>query len=449
MERIEIPAQAAEVLGRLEGAGHEAWLVGGCVRDSLLGRAPADWDVATGALPGEIEACFAGFPLVKAGLRHGTVGVVTEQGTVEVTTYRVDGLYQGHRRPDRVTFTARLEEDLARRDFTVNALAYHPSRGLRDCFGGGEDLRRGLLRCVGEPERRFREDALRVLRCLRFAATLGFKVEPSTARATLGGRGLLGVLSGQRVREELSKLLCGPGVRAVAEAYGPVLFAVLPELRPLAACGQETPYHQYGCWGHTLHAVECAPAQPLLRWAALLHDCGKPAVKTMEAGAAHFYGHAKAGRAVAGGILERLRFPGQEAEEILALVERHGEPLPMGETRVRRLLAAMGRAVFFRLLALMEADVSAQAPAYRATRLAMLAQARGLAEAILARGDCLSLAGLAVKGGDLLGLGYRPGPALGRALGRLLEEVLAGRLANEKPVLLARAREWLTLGPNM
>ncbi|WP_322174922.1 CCA tRNA nucleotidyltransferase [Acutalibacter caecimuris] len=447
--KIEIPAQAAAVLGRLERAGHQAWCVGGCVRDSLLGRSPADWDVATSALPAETAACFAGFTLVEAGRRHGTIGVVTGQGTVEVTTFRVDGGYTGHRRPQQVAFTPRLEDDLARRDFTVNAMAYHPDRGLRDCFGGEADLRRGLLRCVGEPERRFREDALRILRCLRFAATLGFAVEEATARAAQREKALLAALSGERVREELGRLLCGPWARPVLERYAAIAFTALPELRPLQGCGQETPYHLYDCWGHTLHVVEAVPPRPLLRWAALLHDCGKPAVKTLEGGIAHFYGHAKAGKAIASGLLERLRFSNQQADGILDLIGRHGEPLPMGETRIKRLLAALGKESFFDLLALIEGDVAAQAEAYRAPRLAMLAQARLLAREVLARGDCLTLAGLAVKGGDLLAVGYRPGPALGRALGRLLEEVLAGQLANEKPALLARAVVWLTQGPNM
>lgn len=442
------PPHALQVLSRLEARGFSAWFVGGCIRDSLLGRSPADWDIATTALPAQTAACFPECSTVTAGEKHGTVGIVTPGGVVEATTLRVDGAYTGHRRPEQVRFTSQLEEDLARRDFTINAMAWHPDRGLADCFGGEEDLRRGLIRCVGDPDRRFREDALRILRCLRFGAVLGFSVEEETRRAALDGRALLEAISGERIREELTKLLLGEGAGAVLAAYGPVIFTVLPELEPLSRCTQETPYHCYDCWEHTLHAVDGVPKDPVVRWAALLHDCGKPLVKSFGPdGRAHFYGHAGESVRLAGEAMARLRFSNREAEAVSALVERHGEPLPLSEKRLKRLLGALGREGLFRLLGLMEGDVSAQAPALRAERLALLEQARGRAEEILRRGDCLTRAGLAVTGRDLLELGFVPGKALGRALDALLEEVLGGGLQNERPALLARAGELLEGSP--
>lgn len=440
MQRIQPTAGAAEVLARLETAGYEAWYVGGCVRDSLLGRVPSDWDVATSALPEEVLLCFPGYTVVEAGRRHGTTGIVTPQGTVEATTYRVDGDYSDHRRPERVAFSRSLEDDLARRDFTVNAMAYHPARGLVDRFGGLDDLRKGIIRCVGNPTKRFGEDALRILRCLCFAAVLGFAIEPETLWAARERRGLLVEISGERIRAELTKLLCGPKALRVLQDCPEIIFSVLPELAPLYHCGQETPYHPYDCWDHTLYALHAAPTVPVLRWAALLHDCGKPQTKSFGPdGRAHFYGHAELGAELAARLLARLHFPKKEAEQISRLVRLHGQSLPVSEKRVKRLLADLGEAGFRQLFALVRADVSAQAEAFSAERLPMIRQAEELAERFLAEKACFTLQGLAVRGGDLLALGYIPGKRLGETLNVLLEEVVSERLPNEKHALLARA----------
>lgn len=441
---FSLPPYAGEVLEKLEAAGFEAWCVGGCVRDALLGRAPADWDVCTSAQPEQTKKALAAFSQAETGLRHGTVTAITSGGPVEITTFRREGAYSDRRRPDKVEFTACLEEDLLRRDFTINAMAWHPEKGLVDCFGGLEDLSQGRVRCVGEPIRRFEEDALRILRCLRFGAVLGFSVEEETGRAALACRELLGDISSQRIREELTKLLAGPEAVQVIRAYAPILFSALPELEPLSRCAQESPYHCYDCWEHTLHAVDAVPLEPVLRWAALLHDCGKPLVKSFGPdGWAHFWGHARESVRLAKGLMERLRFSNQEAEAVAELIEYHGEPLPLPEKRVKRLLARLGEEGLFRLLELMRGGVSAQAPALREKRLALLKEAEDLARDILRRGDCLGLPGLAVKGNDLIGLGYVPGKPLGQALNTLLGEVLSGELQNERPALLARAGELL------
>lgn len=437
---IQAPEYIQAILDRLEAAGHEAWCVGGCVRDALLEREPADWDVTTSALPEEILACFPDCTTVEVGRRHGTIGVVIPQGTVEVTTYRRDGEYLDHRRPESVAFSRWLEDDLSRRDFTVNAMAFHPVRGLVDRFGGREDLARKVLRCVGEPERRFREDALRILRGLRFAATLGFAMEAETARAAMACRELLAGISGERIREELTRTLCGDCALPVLEACAPIVFAALPELAPLYECGQETPFHRFDCWGHTIHAVAAAPATPALRWAALLHDCGKPQVKSFGPdGRAHFYGHARASAQIAREILARLRFPKKEAERIAVLVERHGQVLPISEKRMKKLLAALGGDGVKELLALVRADVLAQAEALAAGRLPLIEEAKAMAERLLAAGACLSRKDLAVNGRDLTTLGFPPGKALGQTLDALLEAVLAGELPNRREALLEAA----------
>lgn len=442
MESIVLPSHVKTVLDRLESRGFEAWCVGGCVRDSLLHRAPTDWDVTTAALPEEIKVCFEGFRVLDVGIKHGTVTVLLDGQSVEVTTYRSDGAYADHRHPDGVRFSRELRDDLSRRDFTVNAMAYHPERGLRDEFGGEADLRAGVLRCVGDPNRRFEEDALRILRCLRFSAALGFSIADETARALREKRGLLPCLSHERVREELTKLLCGKSAANVLREFSAVLFTVLPELAPMAGCGQENPYHQFNVWEHTLRVLDACPQEPVPRWAALLHDCGKPAVKSVdETGTAHFYGHEKVSAGLAGEILERLRFSNRERETVLDLVRLHGELHPIPEKRLKKLLGKYGEEQVLRLCGLSEADLSGQASWLYSRRIGSIRETEKLLTEILERKDCLTLRGLAANGNDLLEMGYEKGPSLGKALQILLDEVLAGKLPNQREALLGRAEE--------
>lgn len=444
MDKIEIslPKEVQELLRLLEAKGFEGWCVGGCVRDSLLGRAPGDWDVTTNALPEEIKDCFSQFSTIDTGLKHGTVTVILGGLPIEVTTYRSDGAYLDHRHPERVRFCPHLEDDLSRRDFTINALAYHPKQGLLDRFGGIEDLRCRLLRCVGDPERRFTEDALRILRCLRFSSVLGFSIDPFTGKALLEKSGLLSAVSPERIQAELSKLLTGAAAEQVLREYSPVLFSVLPELAPMKDCGQENPYHCFDVWEHSLHVLGAAAPDPFLRWAALLHDCGKPGCKFYDSDSvAHFYRHETESTAIAEQILLRLRFSRRDMETILALVRRHGEHPPLPEKRIKRLLAELEEENLFRLFALMKADLSAQAPHLYQERIGGILECEALAREILKRNDCLTLRQLAVNGHDLMELGIPPGPALGKLLNALLEEVLDGRLQNEKTALLARSGE--------
>ena len=447
-----VPAPARKALERLEAAGFAAYLVGGCVRDGLLGRTPGDWDIATAALPEQAEAVFAGERVIETGLKHGTVTVLLDGMPLEITTFRTESGYADHRHPDAVAFTASLTEDLARRDFTINAMARSRNGELIDPFGGRADLENKVIRCVGDPEARFTEDALRILRALRFASQLGFAIEPATAAAATELRRTLELVSRERVAAELTKLLCGPDARRVLTEYWPILAVPLPELDAMAGLDQRSKYHCYDVLTHCAAAVEAVPPEKLLRWAALLHDAGKPACFTVdEQGAGHFYGHAKPSAEIARSVLTRLRFDKDTIRRVSALVELHGYPIDppveagthnemaAAEKAVRKLIGRLGEEDFFRLLALKRADALAHHPDYR-SRTEACDRIERLARELLARQACFSLKDLAVNGGDLLALGFARGPALGAALNALLEGVLSGELSNEREKLLEAAR---------
>lgn len=435
---LSLPEPVNTALSRLEDAGFAAYVVGGCVRDALMGRTPGDYDITTDAAPEQTAAVFSGERVIETGLRHGTVTVLLRGQPLEITTFRVDGAYSDARHPDAVRFTLSLEEDLARRDFTVNAIAYSPRRGLIDPFGGAEDLRAGLLRCVGAPELRFREDALRILRCLRFSATLGFAIDPAAAAAAREERTLLGRVSAERVAEELKKLVCGPFVRRVVLTETDILGAVLPELLPMRGFDQRNKHHIYDILEHCAAACEAIAPEPVLRLAALLHDVGKPdCFFTDEAGVGHFYGHAERGAELADAILERLRFDRESREEIVALVRRHDLRIEPERRAVLRCLRRFGPDFFFRLLALKRADALAHASGPKTDeRLARYDALEALARESLSEAACFSLRSLAVNGHDLLAAGLS-GPAVGQALDALLDAVIDGRVPNEKDALLA------------
>ncbi len=396
------------VLRRLNDAGFAAWFVGGCVRDALLGRTPGDFDVATDALPEQVQAVFADRRVIPTGLRHGTVTVLLEQRAFEITTFRREAAYSDHRHPDSVSFTSSLEEDLARRDFTVNAMAWHPEHGLFDPFGGREDCEAGVIRCVGEPELRFREDALRILRALRFSSVLGFPIAPQTAAAAVLCRELLNFVSAERVAAELVKLLCGGDVLRVLLDFPEVLGVPVPELLPMLDFDQRNPHHCWDVYRHTALVTAAVPPEPALRLAALLHDAGKPACFRLDAqGVGHFYGHAEQSEILADRILRRLRLDRATAERVLRLVRLHDLPvLPPEEKTVKRLLNRLGEEDFFRLMALKRADNLAQHPDYR-DRQQSYDRIEALARQILESRACFSLKDLAVSGRDLLALGMR------------------------------------------
>lgn len=439
---LRIPAAVEEILERLEAAGFEAWCVGGAVRDALLGREAGDWDVASSAPPERVLALFAPRAL-PTGLQHGTVTVKTGPGAgVEVTTFRRDGIYLDGRRPEHVDFTGSIREDLSRRDFTVNAIAVNRRGEVLDPFGGRADLERRTLRAVGAAEERFREDGLRILRGLRFAARLGLEAAPETERALRRCAPLLERIAPERIRTELTGMLCGETVLPVLLAYPDVLGAPLPEILPCVGFDQRSRYHCWDVWEHTARAVAAAPPQPVLRWALLLHDLGKPDAFSLDGeGRGHFYGHWRRSAALAEGILDRLRFDNHSRKTILTLVERHDCELPLSEKSVRKNLARYGEEAVRALLAVKRADNLAQAPEYR-DRQVLIGQWEDLLNLVLQEGACFSLRQLAVRGGDLTALGLR-GPAVGRVLQALLDQVLDGKLPNDREILLHCVREEL------
>lgn len=437
---ISLPEQVQEILLRLEHAGYEAWCVGGAVRDALLGLTPGDWDVTSSAPPEAVLELFAPNAL-PTGLQHGTVTVGGGRG-VEVTTFRRDGEYLDNRRPDHVEFTSSLGEDLARRDFTVNAIAVNLRGELSDPFGGREDLAAGTLRAVGDPEKRFGEDALRILRGLRFASRLGFAIEPDTAGAIRRCAPLLNHIAPERIQTELTGILCGAHAVDVLLAYPDVLGVFLPEILPCVGFDQHSVYHCYDVWEHTARAVAAAKPQPILRWALLLHDLGKPSTFTMDGeGRGHFYGHWRESVPLGAAILDRLRVDNHSKRTILTLVERHDAPLTLSEKSVRRNLARYGEETLRLLLEVKRADNLAQAEPYR-DRQTLISQFEDLLELVLRSGACFSLRQLAVKGGDLTALGLR-GPAVGKALDELLELVIDGKLPNDRGILLEHIKEKL------
>ena len=433
------PAAVSAVLARLEQAGFAAYAVGGCVRDTLLQRVPEDWDVTTAARPEQVAALFAG-QCIPTGLPHGTVTVRQDGLPIEVTTFRADGPYSDHRRPDAVRFSRSLAEDLCRRDLTVNAMAMDRRGVVTDLHGGREDLRRGMLRCVGEPDRRFDEDALRIMRTLRFAAVLGFSVEAETAAALRRKAPLLADIAAERLLSEMDRLLCGSHVLPVLLAYPDVLGSFLPELLPCVGLDQRNRHHCYDVWEHTAHAVAAVPPEPVLRWAMLLHDIGKPACFTVDQqGVGHFYGHPKVSAALAEEMCRRLRMDKRTAREIVTLVQWHDRDIPRTEKAIAHAVHRLGEGTLRRLLAVKRADNLAQHPAYRG-RLAEIDKAEALLDGLLAKQACFSLRELAVNGNDLLALGLS-GPAVGRTLEALLAQVLDGALPNEREALLAQAQK--------
>lgn len=435
-----MPEQVQRVLLRLESAGYEAWCVGGAVRDALLGLPPGDWDVTTSAPPEAVLALFSPDAL-PTGLKHGTVTVGGGRG-VEVTTFRRDGDYSDNRHPDHVEFTGSLREDLSRRDFTVNAIAADLRGELSDPFGGQADLVSKTLRAVGEAEKRFEEDALRILRGLRFASRLGFAVEPATDRAIRHCAPLLQNIAPERIQAELTGVLCGTYAADVLLSYPDVLGVFMPEILPSVGFDQHSVYHCYDVWEHTARAVGLAKPDPVLRWALLLHDLGKPAAFTLdEEGRGHFYGHWRKSVPLGAAILDRLRLDNRSRHAILTLVERHDAPLTLSEKSVRRNLARYGEETLRLLLEVKRADNLAQAEAYR-DRQALISQYEDLLRVVLESGACFSLKHLAVKGGDMLALGLE-GPAVGKALNELLELVIDGKLPNDKGVLLEYTKEKL------
>ena len=435
--KFEIPAGAQKILQTLIDAGYEAYLVGGCVRDLIRGVAPHDWDICTSARPEETESCFAGQRIIETGLKHGTVTVLEDGEPYEITTYRTEGPYSDSRRPDYVKFVSDLKADLARRDFTMNAIALGLDGSLRDPFGGAGDIQAGVIRCVGEPTQRFQEDGLRVMRALRFGAVFGYEIEEQTAQAIHENRHMLEHVAAERIHVELCKLLVGEKAGDILRQYPDVFCQFWPQLEPLITLEQNNPWHCWGGWEHTIHAVETAPPELILRLTMLLHDIGKPSCKsTDENGIDHFYGHPAVSAKLADEMLQSLKFDNKTRERVVTLVEYHDVQIPNRERSVHKWLGRLGPETFFQLLEIKRADGMGQAYELVKDRLAELEEMKSKAEEIIAQGQCVSLKDLAVNGRDVIAAGIAPGPEVGRVLDRLLEQVLNGEVSNEREVLL-------------
>ena len=435
---MHLPHYVTQCLDALENAGFAAYAVGGCVRDACLGLTPHDFDLCTAALPEETEAVFADRRLVLAGKKHGTVGIVTDFGVVEITTFRTEGAYQDNRHPDWVEFVPEIEKDLARRDFTVNAMAWSPKRGFADPFGGREDLKNHVLRAVGDPEIRFQEDSLRILRGVRFAVRYGLTVEHETEKAMHSQAFLMDNLARERVFDELCKLL--PLVNASdLQRFAPILAQVIPELGPMIGFDQRSPHHAYDLFTHTAHVTAGVPGDLTLRWAALLHDIGKiPTFTQDETGRGHFYGHAGKSAEMADEVLRRLKAPTALREQVVTLIGKHMTRLEPEKKTLRRQLSRLGWETIHGLLLLQEADMGSKGTG-NVQEMEQFGEIRQLLEELRAEDTCLTLKDLKINGNDLMVLGFQ-GKAIGQCLNELLSQVLDEKLANTRQELLEFAK---------
>ena len=428
-----LPPQVQFCIETLEKAGHCAYAVGGCVRDSILGLTPHDYDLCTNATPEQLQQIFSAFPLVLSGIKHGTVGVIIDHQNYEITTFRTEGGYTDSRHPGWVEFVGNVEQDLARRDFTVNAMAYNPKEGYIDPWGGQNDLKNKILRTVGDPEKRFREDALRILRGVRFAIRFDLTPEENTIAAMEELSYTMEGLSAERIFDELCKILVTAKARDVL-GYRNILTQVLPELSPCVDFQQHTPYHIHDVYTHTAHVTDRCPQDLVLRWSAILHDIGKPPCFTMdEKGQGHFYGHAAVSAQLADGVLRRLKAPTALREQVVTLIKLHMNPLQPDKKQLTRLLSKHGWDTVEKLLLLQQADFGANTPDY--------GPVEKILDQLRQEDACLQIKDLAVNGQDLMALGIAPGPELGKLLKTLLNLVQEEQLQNERETLLNYVEE--------
>lgn len=421
----------------LESDGHAAFIVGGCVRDAIMKKEPSDWDICTSALPEQVIACFAQYPVIKTGLKHGTVTVVVDGENFEITTFRVDGDYTDHRRPDSVAFTAKIDDDLSRRDFTMNAIAYNPRTGIVDPFNGAADITKGIVRCVGDSDARFDEDALRIMRALRFSAVLRFSISQNTAESMRAKKHLLYNISAERINAEFSKLLLGTDTVKVLREFTPIITEFLPEIQPSVGFEQFNPYHIYDVWEHTLESIGFSAPDLILRLTMLFHDLGKPLCFVRDGkGIGHFVGHQDYSRDIAETALTRLRFDNETIRSVTELVKNHDTTIESSTRSVKRCLNRMGEEQFLRLLRVKESDIQAQNPELVQQRLQETANLRVICSRIIQEKQCFSLKDLAVSGRDLIGLGIPEGKEIGVFLKFALDAVMREEIGNTRGELL-------------
>ena len=438
--QVNLPEKVSYIIQQLEQAGFEAYAVGGCVRDSLLGRNPDDWDVTTSATPQQVKSVFR--RTIDTGIQHGTVTVMLEKEGFEVTTYRIDGEYEDSRHPKEVTFTANLTEDLKRRDFTINAMAYNDRSGIVDAFGGMEDLRQGIIRCVGNARERFTEDALRMMRAVRFSAQLGFTIEEQTRQAVTELVQTLENISAERIQTELVKLLLSPHPDYVREAYClGITKVILPELDKAFATGQNNPHHIYTVGEHLMNCLLHVRADKALRIAAFLHDIGKPETKTTDdTGVDHFYGHVERSEEIAVRILRRLKFDNDTIEKAGRYIRYHDYSIEPTPKAVRRAVNKIGTDCFAQVLEIKHADTLAQSDYLREQKLTLLSQISDIYKEIMEQNQCVSLKTLKISGNDLIALGVPKGKQIGELLQLLLEDVLQTPEHNDRDYLMEACR---------
>ena len=439
--KIELPRKVVLIIKNLQRHGYDAYAVGGCVRDSILNRKPEDWDITTSAKPEQVKRIFR--RTVDTGIEHGTVTVLIGKDGFEVTTYRVDGLYEDGRHPKEVTFTSRLEEDLKRRDFTINAMAYNDDERLVDAFGGMRDLNYHLIRCVGDPKERFSEDALRILRAVRFSAQLAFPIEPETAEAIKSLAPNLEKISAERIQAELVKLLVSDHPERIQDACElGITIGVLPEWDDMVGVKQNTPHHKYDVAAHTVHALQNVKNDKVLRLTMLFHDMGKPVMKTTdENGRDHFKGHAIASEQIAKTVMKRLKFDNDTIRKVTKLVAYHDYRMEPTGANVRRAMHEIGVELFPYYLAVRLADTKAQSSYERRGKLENIIQIRELYRNALRNKECVTLKDLAVTGTDLINLGIAPGKELGTLLNELLDMVIEDPAWNQKGKLCDYVKE--------
>ena len=444
--KINIPADANELIHTLQNNGHSAYIVGGCVRDSILGRTPHDYDICTSATPSEMLEIFKDRKIIETGLQHGTVTVVVNGEPYEITTYRIDGIYSDNRRPDTVAFTDKLVEDLRRRDFTINAMAYNDEEGLIDPFNGMEDIKYKKISCVGFAEDRFGEDALRILRAIRFAAQLEFTIMPGTDWEIHKQYKNLENISIERINSEFCKIASSDDFCVELLLYKDVFSLFIPELKDMFDFPQNNPWHIWDVFGHTIHAVEyCDSDDLVVRLAVFFHDFGKPhSYQDGEDGIRHFKGHGKVSADMTDSIMKRLRFDNETRNNVVELVYYHDATFEVGKKYVKRWLNKIGEKQFRRLLQVKKADNKAQNLELSSDRIKELSEIEALIDKVLHEDECFSLKDLAVNGKDLIGVGYKSGKELGNTLNKLLQLVIDGDCPNEKEKLLQEAESlWM------
>lgn len=450
MYKIDIPNGAQEVINKLQSEGYEAYVVGGCVRDSLLGLKPHDWDICTSATPDEVMNVLDAYELIPTGLKHGTVTALVKDGIVskyvgyEITTFRKDGKYKDNRHPESVEFVRSLQEDLARRDFTVNAMAYSDTTGIIDYFGGMNDLKERVITCVGSPDDRFSEDALRIIRAMRFASIYGFSIDDSAADSIHRKKAMLKNIAVERIQSELVKLLAGKGVLNVLLEYSDVMAEIIPELRDCIGFEQNNPYHQYTVYDHIAHAVSNYTGNDIaVKIALLLHDIGKPQCYFEDEKGGHFHGHALPSHDITKRVMEGLRFDNKTQTAVTELVLYHDSVIEPTVKTVKRWLNKIGEERFLQLLDVRMADIQAHAEGTQQSRIERCALLREVLEQVLTEQQCFTLKDLAVGGHDIKSVGVPEGKFVGEVLTHLLNMVIDGKIQNAQLELMAEARQFI------